>query len=485
MKKHIKLISIIMLLLIIIISGTYAFYNARVNKIGDGVAEVSTKTLKLELTDGPAIELNGVLPGQKIIKTFTVTNSDNTIQNYYINLVDVVNNLERKSDLVLSLTSTNDGAIIDELVFPSSSESITSLITIAPTTTQEYTLTIEYKNTDINQITDMNKVIHGTINIDNLIIENKSEFAYTGHSESFTANKTGPYLVELWGAQGGTQTNLNGGAYTSGVINLNKNDVLYVYVGGCGAKDRVATFNGGGYGGDSGTGSGYYGNSGGGATDVRLVGGEWNNIESLASRIMVAAGSGGGTLQLYESAGEHSIAGGLIGGQGGYYEGHPHIHQNGYGGTQTAGGLEGRNHFGATGINNPGTFGIGGSSDSISSSLGAGGGGGGYYGGGAGGGTQSLGNGQGGGGGSSYISGYQGCIAITSQTDISPRKVNNTICDDTLASSNIECSYHYSGKIFSNTVMADGDDEMPTHDGTGTMTGNTGAGFAKITYIES
>ena len=63
------------------------------------------------------------------------------------------------------------------------------------------------------------------------------------------------------------------------------------------------------------------------------------------------------------------------------------------------------------------------------------------------------------------------------------------------AKSDITCSMHYSKLFFTDTVMIDGNGYswtteegsevvgMPTHDGTSTMTGNTGNGFAKITYI--
>ena len=40
---------------------------------------------------------------------------------------------------------------------------------------------------------------------------------------------------------------------------------------------------------------GYYSvNDGGGATDIRLISGNWDSFESLKSRIMVAGGSSGG-----------------------------------------------------------------------------------------------------------------------------------------------------------------------------------------------
>ena len=83
----------------------------------------------------------------------------------------------------------------------------------------------------------------------------------------------------------------------------------------------------------------------------------------------------------------------------------------------------------------------------------------------------------GGGGGSSFISGHAGCIAITSATDTTPL-INSSSTDI-----DVSYSYHYSGKIFNTTSMISGDSSMPTYDGTSTMTGNTGDGWAKITFL--
>ena len=86
------------------------------------------------------------------------------------------------------------------------------------------------------------------------------------------------------------------------------------------------------------------------------------------------------------------------------------------------------------------------------------------------------------GGGSSFISGHNGCNAINSSSTSSNLIFTNQ-------------SIHYSGHKFTNTKMVDGggytwtnvkgsQTGMPTHDGTSTMTGNTGNGYAKITLIE-
>ena len=314
----------------------------------------------------------------------------------------------------------------------------------------------------------------------------------------------GTYKLECWGAQGGDATtpsaHINKAGYTSGKLTLTESKTLYVYVGEKGDTTRKVKFNGGGIGGYSNSSEGYdyrdpkyyiNGNTGGGATDFRISSGLWNDFSSLKSRIMVAAGSGGaagsgaslGSEVTYDQAGGKSVAGGIQGYSGGYASAHTYVGQEGGGATQTAGGRAGVNHFNATGTNNPGTFGIGGSSISSSSQMGSGGGGGGYYGGGAGGSTLSSGCGQGGGGGSSFISGHAGCNAI-SETSTSSSIVHTGQAN------------HYSGLVFTETKMIDGSgyswtnvkgslEQMPNPSGGfyATQTGHSGNGYARITNL--
>ena len=258
-------------------------------------------------------------------------------------------------------------------------------------------------------------------------------FSYTGQYQEFTAPMNGIYKIELWGAQGGNVSSYSGGlgGYTSGNIKLNKDEKLYIYVGeqGISNSPQTRTWNGGGYAGYN-SDNQYYNGSGGGATDVRLVSGIWNDFDSLKSRIMVASGGGGASIENKNTSWYSS------GGSGGGLEGlTPSIisssssSHNGTGGTQTSGG-----HAKSSITYSVGSFGNGG--NSLSTGYGAGGGSG-YYGGGG------ASNSAGGGGGSSFISGHEGCNAIT---------VDST-------SSNIihtGSSLHYSGKFFLDTVIIDG-----------------------------
>ncbi len=307
------------------------------------------------------------------------------------------------------------------------------------------------------------------------------DFAYTGTSQTFTTQCSGTYQVELWGAQGGVlgDSSFAGkGSYTKGNIQLKIDTSLYVYVGEQGFFKYTSltspeyTFNGGASG--SLTCLDYYQTygqsiSGGGATDIRLVNGDWDSFDSLKSRIMVAAGGGGG----YNN--EHYA----YGGSGGGIEGYDGLKDSSGGISTNYGGLAASQKLGG---NSNGAFGKGGvaSLNTICSWSEGAGGGSGYYGGG---GSRGVGNNTAasGAGGSSFISGHDGCDAI----DISSTES---------AIIHTGQSIHYSNFYFTDTLMIDGNGYqwttkkenymgMPSYKDSSTMIGNTGNGYAKITYL--
>lgn len=331
--------------------------------------------------------------------------------------------------------------------------------------------------------------------IDNDIV---NTFLYTGDAQVFSASNNGSYKVELWGAQGGSMAgegfdynnNSRGnltytggnGAYTKGNIQLSQGQAMFVYVGGKGADNVSYSCTEGDAGGYNGGGSLVtnqcrFGSSGGGATDIRLVNGSWDDFNGLKSRIMVAAGGGGANFRNNGyGEGNGGAGGALIGINGeealtnGSY--HRPDYEPGYGvgtgASQTYGGYS--IEYSLYGIikevksddyqlsagENLGRFGRG----PIGQQSG---GGSGYYGGG------SVGHG-GAGGGSSFISGYDGCDAIA----------ESSTSDNIIHTGR---SVHYTGYKFENSVMIAGNETMPEHRGNGTMVGNTGNGYAKISLI--
>ena len=257
------------------------------------------------------------------------------------------------------------------------------------------------------------------------------------------------------GASGGyisTTYHSGQGAKTSGYIYLEQGETLYFYVGQKGTDSNTNCrstgyeFNGGGI--AKPARSGICGPSGGGATDVRLVGGAWDNTSSLISRIMVAGAGGGPAENIYTQG----YGGTLYGGDPIFSTYQSNI---GNGGAQTSGGAAPTKWNTAQSNGTAGSFGkggYGGASNATNADSGGGAGGGsGYYGGS---GASGLSSGSWpGGGGSSYISGYAGVNSVEESTTI--KHTNQTL--------------HYSGKYFIGGKMIAGQNE--------------GNGYAKITYV--
>ena len=187
------------------------------------------------------------------------------------------------------------------------------------------------------------------------------DYYYIGDSQEFKAPRTGVYLIELYGAQGGTGRRDGAarsggqGGYVKGEIFLEKGAILSVYVGGMGGSVSCTAsiggsggWNGGAKGGNDTNGDSHCSKDaaggGGGATDVRRGG------TTLNDRILVAGGGGGGSFGYIggnggdsdntngkqgNGSGGCSYNGGSGGGGGGYYGGKTVCREDGkgYGGS--------------------------------------------------------------------------------------------------------------------------------------------------------
>lgn len=317
-------------------------------------------------------------------------------------------------------------------------------------------------------------------------------FSYTGDVQSYTTLLSGTYKIELWGASGGDIANHQGGlgGYTSGYIQLDSAQNLYFYIGGQGQNSDIGGWNGGQA---LTTNQSKYGSSGGGATDVRIVNGNWNDFISLKSRIMVAGGGGGANYRnlladidlVYYGEGDGGAGGCLNGDEkncAGTTENYKAVngyssynqHYMGTGGTQIKAGSQLTYDqydqlLDSKVING---FGVYGDEADNAAPIQSGAGGGWYNGG-------NSGHG-GAGGGSSYISGHSGCLAVA-----------QTSTADSI--SHLATS-EYSGFVFYDTLMIDGKGykwtdvntgikvKMPINGVTDVTTGNRGNGYARITF---
>ncbi len=202
-------------------------------------------------------------------------------------------------------------------------------------------------------------------------------FEYTGKVEYFVVPECVTQVsIEAWGAQGGNENGAyctkgygGKGGYASCALSVMPGETLAIRAGGTSCCACTLGFNGGGY------------QAGGDASDVRRAG------DSLADRVVVAAGGGAGLQYLSGGSG-----GGLNGGDGKGFD------SPGPGATQVSGGKS------QGGEAYDGAFGYGGGKNAI----GFAGGGGGWYGGGGG-------WNAGGGGGSSY---FGGCIEGSTEAGV-------------------------------------------------------------------
>ena len=235
-------------------------------------------------------------------------------------------------------------------------------------------------------------------------IKSKWNFSYKKEIVEFKAPFSGTYKLETWGAQGGdgvypsSSSAIGGyGGYSTGTIHLNKNDNLFIAVGGKGENGTMLfnvnspkTTSIGGYNG-GGNGNNFYDSNkddygsgaGGGATHIATISGLLSDLENNKNNLLIVAGGGGGASLAWSETYKYSkYAGGSGGGfTGGNGTGWPN-YSYGVGGNQTL----------VTNVSYNGSFGLGGTGG-----QGGAGGGGGFYGG-----TGSR-NWTSAGGGSGYI----------------------------------------------------------------------------------
>lgn len=134
-------------------------------------------------------------------------------------------------------------------------------------------------------------------------------FAHAQRVQKYTVESTGYYLLEVWGAQGGScdQTTENGyifasgglGGYSKGYIKLEKGMTLYVVVGGAGGNydpvEKIGSggYNGGGYAIKNSNVNHIHG-GGGGATHIAIIDGQLADLITKKDSVLLVAGGGGG-----------------------------------------------------------------------------------------------------------------------------------------------------------------------------------------------
>ena len=329
----------------------------------------------------------------------------------------------------------------------------------------EFTLSNVEGNISINIVNDSTEYdTESYLECESNVTPDKTEwiFDYTGGEQTFTAPMSGTYKLETWGAQGGVidSTYFGGyGGYSSGTTTLNKDDVLYINVGGSGKANNGTSdknlvnggYNGGGHSKRSADTSGRV-SSGGGATHIATSSGLLTTFENSLENLIIVSGGGGGCSNHGGWNGKGGHAGGYIGVSA--YDCHDAYNgKKGYvcgvGGTQT----ESYNSLDTSGKYN-GSFGTG----VTSITTGKIGGGGGFFGG-------TSGTLQGAGGGSSYIGNpiltekAMYCYNCTESSEESTKTISTT-CTNSTPTEN--CAKEGNGYARITLVLNDKDSKIST-----------------------
>ena len=158
---------------------------------------------------------------------------------------------------------------------------------------------------------DKNQVVAKDISSDADFYNFARLFSYMGSIESFKVPVEGRYTLECWGA------GVSKGGKSEGEYLAQKNQILYICVGGKGTNATsffkgVGGYNGGGNGGDCT--NGQKGGGGSGATHICLQTGVLKDLKTAYNNnqlLMVAGGQGGGN----DGSADGPYGGGLEGGK--------------------------------------------------------------------------------------------------------------------------------------------------------------------------
>ena len=347
MKRKMLFISICLVFILLFSIGvSYSLWNISVSQNTNNTAY--TECFDLSITNKENnISLDNAYPisndkGKSLTPyTFTVTNTCDITAQYNINL-EVLNTSTLSSKFIdvmfegnINLLSSYDST---DKVNTSSIES--RKLTTGILKSQEskdyslrlwidYNTTLEDLNNEVKSFKSKIVVVGKPINYTGDTVFN---FDYTGSEQTFTVPVSGTYKLETWGAQGGNTyhsgvTFIGGyGAYSSGDVKLNNNEILYLNIGGAG-KDAVDSsvgydggYNGGGYGQPVQL-QDCFNASGGGATHISRISGLLSALSNKLDSIYIVSGGGGGAgkhakFEVGDEYGYGGHAGGIVGNAG-------------------------------------------------------------------------------------------------------------------------------------------------------------------------
>ena len=253
-KKVNKIIIYLMVLLVITLGGlslkgTYAKFTSNYTTPDDIVG--MNLSFNLNISNIEEYEEIHVAPNSYEIFNVKVTNDSNATA-YYGIWYKMVNPTSKTSDIIIARNIENDtttsGSLLENnnitaTIIIKNNTNSSAIVNIGVATSDKSTKDIEYLNGKalISGTTSEVDFSYDSINKRYISYEEGNSnftlssliYSYTGSPQTFTADHTGVYQVEAWGAEAINQKaeNIKYGEYSRGNIVLNNKEKIYLTIG--------------------------------------------------------------------------------------------------------------------------------------------------------------------------------------------------------------------------------------------------------------
>ena len=169
-RMFVVIISALVIMISLTYQGTYSYFTSRVEGTGNtenNQSQGQTNTLQnLIISESANVVSSNMIPGDSVMYTFTVENPNNIDVCYNLLWNNTTNTFVNQKDLRVELEKSDGTVLVGNAQFPATTSGTTMLLEgtrIQASTTDTFTLTVTYQNTDEDQTADMGKSFSGTI----------------------------------------------------------------------------------------------------------------------------------------------------------------------------------------------------------------------------------------------------------------------------------------------------------------------------------
>ena len=227
MKKS-RLIVGIIILLIVIIGVTYAYFTGMI--VGEGKKiTVTANKLAIIFTDTSEITNTQIIPGWNVVKEFTVENKSNDTFFYNINIDKLINTFETVGFLQYKIISDKGYNMKDFKNIPKSEEErreiLASEVLIRKEEIHTYKVEFRYLNSEEDQSIDMGKLFNGSLSITEANTKLNSVILANNPNRLVRTDFEG-IIDETYGVDP-----LNGTLYEEKDTRFTENGTVYYFVG--------------------------------------------------------------------------------------------------------------------------------------------------------------------------------------------------------------------------------------------------------------